>query len=97
MSLLSKFPGQYSLIEDILVKSQRMAVVNDVSARADVMELILSQQRQQDAASENVPTPSMQEYMLRSQPDHQHAPCQLTARLGKQRGLLIALSRCDRS
>ena len=97
MSLLSKFPGQYSLIEDILVKSQRMAVVNDVSARADVMELILSQQRQQDAASENVPTPSMQEYMLRSQPDHQHAPCQLTARLGKQRGLLIALSRCERS
>ena len=102
MSLLSKFPGRYSLIEDVLVKSQRVTLVDDDGARASVIELILSQQRRQDAASENVPTPSVEEYVLRSVSDRHNAPCQLTARLGNgqrtnQRGLLVALSRCDRS
>ena len=102
MSLLSKFPGRYSLIEDILVKSQRVAVVDDDDARANVMELILSQKRRQDAASDNVPTPSAEEYVLRSMSDRRHTRCQLTARLGNgqrinQCSLLIALSRCDRS
>ena len=80
----------------------KVTVVDDDDARARVVELILSQQRRQDVASENIPTPSSQEYVLRSTSDRQHAPCQLTARLGNgqqtnQRGLLVALSRCDRS
>lgn len=101
MSLLSKFPGRYSLIQDILVKRQRMAEVNDECARADVVELILSQQRRRDASSGNVPAPTVQEYVLQNQPKSQHAPCQLTARLGNgqqtdQCGVLIALSECNR-
>jgi len=103
-SLLTKFPGRHSLIQDILVTSRHVALVDDVGTRADVMETILSLQKRQGASSESVPTPSMQEYVLRSQSDsdHQYASCQLTARMQSghhpnQRGLLLALSKCDRS
>ena len=102
MSLLSKFPGQYSLIEAILVGGRGMVVADDHGTRADVIELILSQQRRRDATPESVPSPSLQEYVLQNQSGRQDVPCQLTARLGSsqhssQRGLLLALSKCDRS
>jgi len=99
ISLLSKIPGRYSLIQDILVGGRGMIVADDQGTREDVMELISSQQ---EATSEIVPTPSLQEYVLQSQSGRQVVPCQLTARLGNgqhsnQRGLLLALSKCDRS
>jgi Rab3 GTPase-activating protein catalytic subunit len=102
-SLLQKFPGQFDLVEKLMIIGQ--AEVNNATARASILRTISRQQRPMDPAlSEEFSKPAMREYVFRNVDDAN--PCQLSVRLGDESvmfeggdpggSLLLALTKTHR-
>ncbi|CAJ1961959.1 unnamed protein product [Cylindrotheca closterium] len=102
-SLLHKFPGQYTLVQDLLRLPDGVQVpLTDPNGRQSILKGVQQQQKgQQDyvAASETSVQPVMREYVFRNL--NEGNPCQLSVRFGskdnyldrvdKEGGVLLAL------
>lgn len=90
ISLLSKFPRQYTLVQDLLKLTDGTAVaLTDPVGRKGFLNVIYQQQRNHPGflaaaasggISDSTPQPVLREYILRNLDDEK--PCQLAVRLG---------------
>jgi Rab3 GTPase-activating protein catalytic subunit len=91
-SLLSKFPGKFTLVDRILNASESSVIPVDTEAeQRDVLRTVLT-------SKSSRPTPTLREYLLRN--TDQANPCQLCVRYGNhvkdlesEGGLLLAMTK----
>ena len=101
-SLMSKFPGEYRLIQDILLAFDEGEMVAE--DEAELRTLIMSAVMKKKVTDlDSHPHPSVREYVLQNLDGE--VPCQLSARIehspannemSTQGGVLLALTKCSR-
>lgn len=83
LSLLEKFPGQYTFVQDLLrLKDGSKVPLTDPKGRSYFLNEIHNQQKQHPsfAAPGSLPQPVLREYVFRNLDDG--SPCQLSVRFG---------------
>ncbi len=88
-SLLTKLPGEYSLIQELLVSNGNNNIPS-YQGRSGIFNTIRKQQQRNsggrdDNDDNDLPFPSVREYILRNRDET--SPCQLTVRIGGTHGL----------
>ena len=100
MSMLHKFPRQYDLVQNILRRADsEPTVLENPSGRSGILHVIHRQQQ----VADNMPVPSLREYILRNTDENN--PCQLCVRfgdegafegIGAEGGVMVALTKSYR-
>ena len=92
VSLLSKFPGEFNLVEQLLKRPEGDVInVDNYKGRVGILKVINKQQQrnsgreQLDINTNDLPFPSVREYILQKCDDDNY--CQLSARIGGAHGL----------
>lgn len=107
ISLLSKFPSQYRLVQELIKLSDGTTVgLNDTMGRRGFLSAIYQQQKlrldsRRGGIVDGVPEPVLREYVLRNLDDEK--PCQLAVRFGdagaylgrveNEGGVLLAITK----